>query len=317
MILEEAPALQVSSPSRPWQLLVLSAKTDSALETATRNLAEHLTQHPDLNLADVAHTLQLGRRAFNHRRIVVCQDIEDAALALKTQDPQRVLTHFQEPCNRPIVFMFPGQGAQYVDMGRELYRTEPMFREQVDRCSYLAQPYLGLDLRSLIYPSESETEVAAQKLQQTNITQPALFVVEYALAQLWMAWGISPQAMLGHSVGEYVAACLAGVISLEDALALVAMRGQLMQQLPTGSMLAVSLPEAEVKALLDEKLSLAASNGPSLCVVSGTHDAVDAFQDKILAKDIDCRRLHTSHAFHSPMMDPILEPFTQSVKKSN
>lgn len=315
VILEEAPALQVSSPSRPWQLLVLSAKTDSALETATRNLAEHLTQHPDLNLADVAHTLQLGRRAFNHRRIVVCQDIEDAALALKTQDPQRVLTHFQEPCNRPIVFMFPGQGAQYVDMGRELYRTEPMFREQVDRCSYLAQPYLGLDLRSLIYPSESETEVAAQKLQQTNITQPALFVVEYALAQLWMAWGISPQAMLGHSVGEYVAACLAGVISLEDALALVAMRGQLMQQLPTGSMLAVSLPEAEVKALLDEKLSLAASNGPSLCVVSGTHDAVDAFQDKILAKDIDCRRLHTSHAFHSPMMDPILEPFTQSVKK--
>lgn len=315
VILEEAPALQVSSPSRPWQLLVLSAKTDSALETATRNLAEHLTQHPDLNLADVAHTLQLGRRAFNHRRIVVCQDIEDAALALKTQDPQRVLTHFQEPCNRPIVFMFPGQGAQYVDMGRELYRTEPMFREQVDRCSYLAQPYLGLDLRSLIYPSESETEVAAQKLQQTNITQPALFVIEYALAQLWMAWGISPQAMLGHSVGEYVAACLAGVISLEDALALVAMRGQLMQQLPTGSMLAVSLPEAEVKALLDEKLSLAASNGPSLCVVSGTHDAVDAFQDKILAKDIDCRRLHTSHAFHSPMMDPILEPFTQSVKK--
>lgn len=315
MILEEAPALPVSSTSRPWQLLVLSAKTDSALETATQNLVEHFTQHADLNLADVAHTLQVGRREFNYRQILVCQDIEDAVSALKTQDPQRVLTHFQEPGDRPIAFMFPGQGAQYVNMGKELYQTEPIFWEQVDRCSYLAKLHLGLDLPSLIYPSESEAEAAAEKLKQTEITQLALFVIEYALAQLWMSWGIFPQAMIGHSIGEYVAACVAGVMSLEDALALVAARGRLMQQLPAGAMLAVSLPEAELIALLDEKLSLAASNAPDLCVVSGTHEAIDAFEDKLFAKTIDYRRLHTSHAFHSPMMDSILEPFTEEVKK--
>jgi acyl transferase domain-containing protein/acyl carrier protein len=315
VILEEAPALQTSSPSRPWQLLVLSAKTESALETATTNLVEHLAQHPDLNLADVAHTLQVGRKEFDRRRMLVCQDIQDAAIAFKKQDPQRVLTHVLEPCDRPIAFMFPGQGAQYVDMGKELYQTEPIFREQVDYCSYLAKPHLRLDLRSLIYPNESETEAATQKLQQTNITQPALFVIEYALAQLWMAWGISPQAMLGHSVGEYVAACLAGVMSLEDALALVAIRGQLMQQLPTGSMLAVSLPETEIQALLIDTLSLAASNGPGLCAISGTDDAVDALQKQLTAKGIECRRLHTSHAFHSPMMAAISEPFAEEVRK--
>ncbi|MHC5730470.1 MAG: acyltransferase domain-containing protein, partial [Nostoc sp.] len=162
------------------------------------------------------------------------------------------------PSEREIVFMFPGQGSQYVEMGRELYQTEPIFREQVDLCCQLLQPHIGLDLRSLIYQGESESEATAEKLQQTDITQPALFVIEYALAQLWMSWGISPSAMIGHSIGEYVAACLAGVMSLEDALALVAARGRLMQQLPSGAMLSVPLPEEEVKALLDEKLSLAA-----------------------------------------------------------
>ncbi|HEY9665696.1 MAG TPA: type I polyketide synthase, partial [Coleofasciculaceae cyanobacterium] len=315
VILEEAPALPASSPSRPWQLLLLSAKTQSALETATTNLVQHLTQHPELNLADIAHTLQVGRREFNHRRVLVCRDIEDAVNALETRDAHRVFTHVQEPCNRPIAFMFPGQGAQYVDMGKELYQAEATFREQVDRCCELLKPHLGIDLRSLIYPSESEAEGAAEKLKQTAIAQPALFVIEYALAQLWMSWGISPQAMIGHSLGEYVAACLAGVMSLEDALALVAVRGRLMQQLPTGAMLAVSLPASEVEALLDNQLSLAASNSPASCVVSGTNDAIDAFQNKLLAKGIDCRRLHTSHAFHSPMMDAILEPFIEEVKK--
>jgi acyl transferase domain-containing protein/acyl carrier protein len=315
VILEEALVLPASSPSRPWQLLVLSAKTESALETATTNLVQHLTQHPELNLADVAHTLQVGRREFNHRRMLVCRDIEDAVNALEMQDAQRVFTHVQEPCNRPIAFMFPGQGAQYVDMGKELYQTEATFKEQVDRCCELLKPHLGIDLRSLIYPIESEAEGAAEKLKQTAIAQPALFVIEYALAQLWMSWGISPQAMIGHSLGEYVAACLAEVMSLEDALALVAVRGRLMQQLPTGAMLAVSLPASEVETLLDNQLSLAASNAPASCVVSGTHDAINAFQNKLLAQGIDCRHLHTSHAFHSPMMDAILEPFIEEVKK--
>jgi acyl transferase domain-containing protein/acyl carrier protein len=315
VILEEAPALPASSSSRSWQLLVLSAKTESALETATTNLVQHLTQHPELNLADVAHTLQVGRREFNHRRMLVCRDIEDAVNALETRDAQRVFNHLQEPCNRPIAFMFPGQGTQYVDMGKELYQTEPTFKEQVDRCCELLKPYLGLDLRSLIYPNESEAEGAAEKLKQTAIAQPGLFVIEYAMAQLWMSWGIFPQAMIGHSLGEYVAACLAEVMSLADALALVAVRGRLMQQLPAGAMLAISLPVSEVEAVLDEQLSLAASNSPASCVVSGTYEAINAFQDKLLAKGIDCRCLHTSHAFHSPMMDAILEPFIEEVKK--
>ncbi|MBN3951428.1 MAG: SDR family NAD(P)-dependent oxidoreductase [Nostoc sp. NMS7] len=313
VILEEAPALPASSSSRRWQLLVLSAKTDSALETATANLLQYLKQHPDITLADVAHTLQVGRREFNHRCVLVCQDIEDATSALQQPDPQRVFTHLLESGDRSIAFMFPGQGAQYVDMGKELYQTEPIFQEQVDLCCELLQPDLGLDLRSLIYPSESESKGTAEKLQQTDITQPALFVIEYALAQLWMSWGISPQAMIGHSIGEYVAACLAGVMSLGDALGLVAARGRLMQQLPSGAMLSVPLPEEEVIPLLNEKLSLAASNAPALCVVSGTDDAIDAFHNKL--QDIECRHLYTSHAFHSPMMESILELFQNKVSQ--
>ncbi|NMG22259.1 type I polyketide synthase [Brasilonema bromeliae] len=315
VILEEAPVVELSDPivlkSRPWQVLMLSAKTSSALETATANLANYLQQHPDLNLADVAYTLQIGRQGFEHRRTVVCRSIEDALDALV--DPKRVLTGIQETQERPVAFMFPGQGAQYVDMGKELYQSEPIFRDQVDLCCQLLQPHLGLDLRSLIYPNESESKVAAEKLQQTDITQPALFVIEYALAQLWMSWGISPGAMIGHSIGEYVAACLAGVMSVADALALVAARGRLMQQLPSGAMLSVPLPEEEVRALLDEKLSLAACNAPALCVVSGTHDAIDAFQNKL--QGIECRRLLTSHAFHSSMMERILERFQKEVSK--
>jgi len=315
VILEESPTLPDSTSSRPWQLLLLSAKTELALETATDNLAQHLTQHPQQNFADVAYTLQVGRREFNHRRIVVCQDIQDAADTLHHKNSQRVLTHYQEPCSRPIAFMFPGQGAQYVQMGKELYETEPRFRQQIDHCCLILKPHLGIDLRSLFYPNESETQVATEKLKQTHITQPALFVIEYALAQLWISWGISPSAMIGHSIGEYVAACLAGVMSLEDALTLVAMRGRFMQQLPSGSMLSIPLPEAEVKTLLNENLSLAASNAPSSCVVSGNHAAIDVLYEQLIAQGIQCRRLHTSHAFHSQMMTPILEPFIQEVKK--
>ncbi|MBD2726430.1 SDR family NAD(P)-dependent oxidoreductase [Nostoc sp. FACHB-892] len=315
VILEEAPSVtRVEKQKRDYQLLVLSAKTDSALETATKNFAQHLRQHPELNLADVAYTLQVGRGVFDYRRVVVCQSTQEAINALETVDPQQVLTHFQEPTQRSITFMFPGQGAQYVGMGKELYQTEPRFREQVDRCCLLLKPHLGLDLRSVIYPHESEKEVTEQ-LKQTSLAQPALFVIEYALAQLWMSWGISPQAMIGHSIGEYVAACLAGVMSLEDALTLVAVRGRLMHQMPTGAMLSVSASAAEVKTFLNEDLALAASNAPSLCVVSGSYDAVEKIAEKLTAKGIECRSLHTSHAFHSQMMEPMLEPFIAELKK--
>jgi len=316
VILEQAPAVgKQGSRGRRWQLLVLSAKTSTALETATANLANYLEQHPEVNLADVAYTLQVGRRAFSHRRVLVCHDLNDAVKALQTLDPQRILTDFQEPGDRPVVFMFPGQGAQYVNMALELYQTESVFREQVDYCTQLLKPHLGLELRQVMYPSEEQTEAAKQQLEQTWITQPALFVIEYALAKLWMAWGVRPQAMIGHSIGEYVAACLAGVFSLEDTLALVVARGRLMQHLPGGAMLAVSLSEEEVKPLLNNGISLAASNSPKLCVVSGSTEAISVLQNQLTEKGIGCRRLHTSHAFHSQMMVPIVESFTKQVKK--
>jgi acyl transferase domain-containing protein/acyl carrier protein len=304
-------------------LLLLSAKTDSALDTATANLAEHLKEHPEINLADVAYTQSIGRRAFEHRRILVCQDINEAANAsgaaklnaLNPLDPKQVFTSFIEPKARPVVFMFSGQGAQYVNMALELYQTEPTFREQVDICSELLKPHLGLDLRHVLFPSKELTEVATQQITQTAIAQPALFVIEYALAKLWMEWGVRPQAMIGHSIGEYVAACLANVFSLEDALALVTARGQLMQQLPSGAMLSVPLPEKKVQTLLGKELSLAAVNGPSFCVVSGITEAVEALEKDLAQQGVECRRLHTSHAFHSKMMEPILETFTEQVKK--
>ncbi|MBW4506978.1 MAG: SDR family NAD(P)-dependent oxidoreductase [Scytonematopsis contorta HA4267-MV1] len=316
VILEEAPVFVTKeSPSRPWQLLVISAKTKTALESATTNLANYLTQHPHTNLADIAYTLQVGRRNFNHRRALLCRDIQDAVQILTAPNQQGIFSNYSENCNRQIVFMFPGQGAQYVNMGRELYETETIFREQVDRCCELLKPHLNLDLKDILYPTTQET--AKEKLKQTFLTQPALFVIEYALAKLWMAWDVHPQAMIGHSIGEYVAACISGVFSLEEALILVVIRGRLMQQIEPGLMLSVSLSAKEIEPMLGSELSLAASNAPSLCVVSGTTDAVEALQNRLTEQGVDCRRLHTSHAFHSQMMEPIVEPFAQQVRKVN
>jgi phthiocerol/phenolphthiocerol synthesis type-I polyketide synthase E len=317
VVLEEAPLVEASGQSRPSQLLVISAKTSSALDSATANLNNYLQQNTEVNLADVAYTLQVGRKAFNHRRIVVCNDSQDGLTALDNLDSQRVFTNFQESKNPPVVFMFSGQGSQYINMSLEVYQVEPTFREQMDLCSEILKPYLGLDLRHVLYPSAAQAEAATKQLQQTAIAQPALFAIEYALAKLWMSWGVHPQAMIGHSIGEYVAACLAGVFSLEEGLSLVAARGKLMQQLPAGSMLAVPLTEQQVKPLLGNKLDLAAINGASINVVSGATDAVDKLEQKLKEKGVECRRLHTSHAFHSQMMEPILERFTEQVKKVN
>ncbi|NJK58277.1 MAG: SDR family NAD(P)-dependent oxidoreductase [Pleurocapsa sp. SU_5_0] len=312
VVLEEAPVVEPSSASRTRQLLLLSAKTNSALETATTNLLNHIKVHPELNLADVAHTLQVGRQSFNHRRLVLATDIEDALQALESE-PQRVLTNSTEASDRFVVFMFTGQGAQYVNMAQELYQSEVTFAQQVDICCELLQPQLKLDLRRLLYPTEAEVETTTKQLQQTAITQPALFVIEYALAKLWMSWGVHPVAMIGHSIGEYVAATLSGVFSLEDALALVTARGQLMQQLPSGSMLSVALSEQEVQPYLGSELSVAVINSSDSCVISGATKAVEALQNQLATLDVDCRLLHTSHAFHSPMMEPILAPFKERV----
>jgi acyl transferase domain-containing protein len=316
VVLEEAPGVEPPGNLREWQLLVLSAKTEPALDSATTNLAEHLRKNPGINLDDVAFTLQVGRRSFGNRRMVVCQNTKDAVEALATRDPKRVVTGQSDNTETPVVFMFPGQEAQDVNLAREIYDTEPVFREQVDRCCDLLKPHLECDLRAILYPRADQVEGAAPQLAQLSNTQPALFVIEYALAQLWMSWGVRPQAMIGHSIGEYVAACLAQVFSLEDALALVAARGRLIQKQPGGAMLAIRLPEHETKPLLGRRLALAAVNGPALCIASGPFDAIEVLEKKLHDRNVACRRLQTSHAFHSEMMEPVQHVFMTKVRKA-
>lgn len=328
LILEEAPPRptpaeaeesSAGNVTKPCHLLLLSAKSASALDTAAMNLAAYLRQHPEYKLADVAYTLTLGRSAFSYRRMFVCRDLSEAQHVLSTHQSAPLLTNTASA--PPIVFMFSGQGSQYVGMGRELYQSEPIFREQVDHCSELLKPHLGFDLRTVLYPVDGQTD-STLTLQQTAVAQPALFVTSYALAKLWEAWGVRPHAMIGHSIGEYVAATLAGVFTLEDALALVATRGRMMQQLPAGAMLAIPLPEEDIRPLLGKQINLAVVNGPANCVVAGSLAAISALERQLASpkltlaqQGIPCRRLHTSHAFHSYMMDPILAKFTARVQE--
>jgi len=313
IVLEQAPAPKPTTPSRGSQLIVLSARTPKTLDNATSNLAEYLREHPDADLADVAYTLQVGRHDFDHRRTLTGEGVADVLAALDPLDKKRVKSSVATESERQVVFLFPGQGAQYVGMGRELYDSEPTFKESVDRGAERLRASLGFDLREVIF-AETGDEAAAERLAQTSVTQPALFVIEYALAQLWMEWGLTPSAMIGHSIGEYVAATLAGVFDYEVALELVVERGRLMQELPAGAMLAVSKPAAEVEPSLTDGLSIAAINEESACVVSGTFEAIEALQKKLEGERVACRPLHTSHAFHSPMMEPALVPFAARVK---
>jgi acyl transferase domain-containing protein len=306
VVMEEAPPVEREPQpvERRPRLIVLSAKSEAALNEMTVRLAAHLQQHPLAEPADVAYTLQTGRRAFLHRRWAVADTIEFAARALSR--PDFVKTSRQAGGTRPVVFLFSGQGSQYRTMGRGLYAQEPIFREEMDRCATLLAPHIGMDIKSVLF---EEVATDSERLNQTAFTQPALFVVEYALAKLWMSLGVHPQAMIGHSIGEYVAACLSGVFSLDDALRLVAARGRLMQSMPPGSMLAVSLSETDATPLLHEDLDLAAVNAPNQCVLSGSNPNIKHLQETLTKKGVQSVRLQTSHAFHSRMMDPILESF--------
>ncbi len=311
--LEEAPAAVPSDPSRAHQLITLSARTPAALEAATDNLAAHLEAHPQLNLADVAATLQRGRKAFAQRRVIVATDTADAVRRLRASAGTASIRAGDTAA--PVIFMFPGQGAQHPGMARGLYETESVFKQSVDDCCRLLAGPLGLDLRTLLYPAPAGQEAAARRLDETAITQPALFTTEYSLAKLWMSWGIKPHALIGHSLGEYVAACLAGVFTLPEALALVAARARLMQAQPRGAMLAVRLAEAEAAAFATGPIALAAVNAPELCVLAGPVDAITGLEQKLAARGIGGKRLATSHAFHSPMMEPALAPFLAELRK--
>ncbi|HSN98210.1 MAG TPA: beta-ketoacyl synthase N-terminal-like domain-containing protein, partial [Candidatus Nanopelagicales bacterium] len=264
VILEEAQAPEPKAEAAGCHMLPLSARTEAALGRLVERLAKHLRDNPDLDLADVAFTLQAGRCRFPHRKVVIGPHRDSVLAALER--PEEMPAALQERTDRPVAFLFPGQGAQYAGMGKELYDAEPRFRSAVDRCAEVLTPLLGLDLRRVLFPEEGGSAQADADLASTRLTQPALFTIEYALAQLWISWGVSPEAMIGHSIGEYVAATLSGVFELDDALALVAERGRLMGSLSPGSMLAISLPAPEVRALLGPDLSLAVINGPAQCV---------------------------------------------------
>ncbi|HEU5377686.1 MAG TPA: aminotransferase class III-fold pyridoxal phosphate-dependent enzyme [Ktedonobacteraceae bacterium] len=313
IVLEEAPSIPVRRASVAPQLLTLSAKSVAALATAHTNLIARLADRSETPLIDIAHTLQSGRRAFDYRSTVVCTDPQDAID--KLQSSLSGLAGRQPVSqNTSLAFLFPGQGSQYVNMGKELYLHESTFRASVDQCAEILQPELEEDLRRLLYPEEGQEGEASRLLAQTFITQPALFTLEYALAQTLLAWNIRPQAMLGHSIGEFVAACLAGVLSLPEALKLVATRGKLMQRLPPGAMLAVPRSEEALRPFLrTNHLVIAAVNLPSYCVLAGTIDEVELVHKQLAAEGILCRRLQTSHAFHSPAMEAIVQEFIQCV----
>lgn len=314
LILEEAPSLAFTSPSRPVQLLPLSARSKEALDTATKDLSEYLKANPDISLADIAYTLQVGRRPFDYRRAVAADSFVSAIAGLETTLAIGNSSHGKKKsAPLEVSFMFPGQGAQHVNMAREIYKAEPAFRQSFDKCASLLHAEIGIDLRQTLF--QDEVDGSGFDTTQTYFAQPAIFAIEYSLAQLWMSWGIEPRSMIGHSVGEFVAACLAGVFSLEDALRLVAIRGRLMQGLPKGDMLSIRMSEADVAPLLQDSLSIAAINAPSLCVVSGPSEAIAKLEEELNKRGLAHRKLYTSHAFHSSMMDPILASFRQEVDK--
>lgn len=336
-VLVEAPPQQERAEKedtpRPYALFTLSARTEQALDTLTEQFITQIHTQEDISLGDVAYSLQKGRHHFPLRRIFVCANTHKAIHELAVESALSKTA----PPPRPVAFLLPGLGDQYEHMTCSLYKTEPLFKEIVDHCCDQLKPYLGLDLRDILYPERPSSvtpplpnqqtrsfrqmlgrgsvDEIAGKLNQTIYAQPALFVIEYALSQLWLSWGIRPAALIGYSLGEFVAACLSGVYSLADGLKLVATRGKLIQALPTGAMLAVALPEEALTPLLPSDVSISAVNGPNMCVLSGETPAITAFAVQLRAEGHVCRQLQTTHAFHSPMMQAIVPELQQTLSE--
>jgi acyl transferase domain-containing protein/thioesterase domain-containing protein len=311
VVLEQAPARVASAPPvRDYQLFTLSAKTASALEATGRALAAQLRREPETNLADVAYTLRVGRRAMAQRRVVVARDAADAAALLEAgADPLRTAAFEGRDGPRKVAFMFAGGGAQHPGMGADLYRTEPVFRRAVDECLALLREREDVDLAPLLFPAAGTEVDAAAQLERPSLALPALFTVQRAQALLWQSWGIEPAACIGHSMGEYTAAHLAGVFGLADALALVCLRGRLFETLPEGAMLSVPLGADELAPLLGPELSIAALNGVQLSVASGPVQAVEALAVVLAERDVEATRVRIKVAAHSSMLEPILEEF--------
>ncbi|WP_339225098.1 beta-ketoacyl synthase N-terminal-like domain-containing protein [Paenibacillus sp. FSL H8-0332] len=323
MVLEEPPLRANSEPAELPAVLLLSAKSPAALERMQGELAEHLENlSSSVPLADVAFTLQMGRGQFKYRLACTAAQTEEAVRLLRDSEGAGLIRSSQERLNRPVVFMFTGQGSQVMGMGAELYRRHLSYRQEVDRLSELLRPKIGLDIRRYIGVADAEALSLAgtfsdSELDQTWLAQPALFVLEYALASAWMKLGVRPSHMVGHSIGEYVAATLAGVFTLEDALDIVAARGRLMQSAPGGMMLAAAIPASEAGRYVSADVSLAAINQPGLCVFSGDEEELRLRQEEWSQAGIFTARLNTSHAFHSSRMDTILEPFREVLRSKH
>ncbi|MBL8861137.1 MAG: SDR family NAD(P)-dependent oxidoreductase [Planctomycetes bacterium] len=312
VVVEEAPAVAPVPAPRAPQLCVLSARSEAALAAAAENLRLHLEADERSDLFDVAWTLQTGRRAFAYRRSWVARDRAELITKLAAPAGAATPTPKQPPS---LVFLLPGGGAQYPAMGRDLYRSEPVYRDEVRRCLDLCEPALRAAIERLLDPRPEDLAAAATAFERPSIQLPALFIVEYALARLWMSFGLAPAALLGHSMGENTAACLAGVMSLSDALGLVVLRGQLFERVPEGGMLSVELPADELRALLGPELSLAVVNGPALCVASGPVQALDRLQTELAAREVGFRRIHISIAAHSALLDGILSEFEAYLRR--
>jgi acyl transferase domain-containing protein len=322
VILEEAFSPKKGDRQEKYlspELLILSAKTQTALEKMTENLADYLERNPGQDISNIAYTLQMGRQHFNWRKMVVRSATEELAKSL-SQNHHTVKTR-QAWEKTHVVFLFPGQGSQYENMGRELYESEPLFRKEMDRCFNILETLMDVNIKDVLFP-HPPTLKTQLNINDTQFTQPILFSFEYALATLLKSGGIHPKMMMGHSIGEFVAAHLSGVFSLEEALRLVVQRGNLMKDVPEGDMLTIAISEEELESLIkeitiegDPKISIAAINSPTHSVVSGTSEAINQFYTQLIQKGYQCRYLHTSHAFHSEMMDLVVEKFEQVVKR--
>jgi acyl transferase domain-containing protein/acyl carrier protein len=308
-------------PSREYQLILLSAKTQPALDSMTENLAEFLKKNKEANIADAAYTLQVGRKVLPYRRVLTCCHRNDAIETLSSMSPAKVKTFKAKEGEKPVIFMFSGLGSQYVDMGLDLYRNEPLFREEMDRCLEILNPILGYKLKEVLYPDGVNSQVSSEDSHHSSfiihhfeVAQLVIFIIDYALAKLIMKWGIKPQAMIGYSFGEYAAACISGVFSLEDALKLIVYRGQLIRQTQAGGMLSVPLPREELEPLLDNQLSIAIDNGPS-CVAAGSKEILASFEKQMKEKKVLCMWVQNSHALHSKLMEPIVKEYEKAVSR--
>lgn len=319
VILEEAPEHVPSEKKTkpPYLVFQFSAKTDIALDQIQNNIKHYIQNNTSQTLEDIVYTLSIGRKQQNNRRILICQNDENVVSAFENEKTIQATIDPEELVDAQTVFMFPGQGAQYINMGKELYLSQLYFKEKVDECNAIIQKFAGFSLLEIIFDESNDPEKNSYQLKQTHVTQPAIFTISYALAKLWIKWGVVPNALIGHSVGEYVAACISGVLTLEEALFIVTSRGKSLQSLAGGDMLAVPLPLEDVKRYLNSGVSIAAINTPSLIIVSGEKESVQNLRNKLEADGHTSQYLHTSHAFHSYMMDPVLDNFKALFSKVN